>query len=172
VELDPDFLVVTDADRAVGLGGIMGGEDTKVGATTRNVFLEAAHWIPAAIIGRARRLGLHTDAAHRFERGVDPELPRQAIEIATRLIVEIAGGAPGPVGDACLAEHLAQPQPVRLRPARLARVLGIAIDDREVERILTALGFALDAETDRWRVTAPSRRFDIAIEADLIEEVA
>ncbi|MDQ2702634.1 MAG: phenylalanine--tRNA ligase subunit beta [Pseudomonadota bacterium] len=172
VELDPGFLVVTDADRAVGLGGIMGGDDTKVGTSTRNVFLEAAHWIPAAIIGRGRKLGLHTDAAHRFERGVDPELPRQAIEIATRLIVEIAGGAPGPVVEAVLPEHLAQPRPVRLRRARLSRVLGIAVDDAEVERILRALGFDVAADADGWQVTPPTRRFDIAIEEDLIEEVA
>ncbi len=172
VELDPGFLVVTDADRAVGLGGIMGGDDTKVGTSTRNVFLEAAHWIPAAIIGRGRKLGLHTDAAHRFERGVDPELPRQAIEIATRLIVEIAGGAPGPVVEAVLPEHLAQPRPVRLRRARLSRVLGIAVDAAEVERILRALGFDVAADADGWQVTPPTRRFDIAIEEDLIEEVA
>ena len=87
--LDPRFLVVADAGRAVGLAGIMGGEDTKVGDATRNVFLEAAHFAPSAIIGRGRKLGLHTDAAHRFERGVDPELPRIAIEQATRLVVEI-----------------------------------------------------------------------------------
>jgi phenylalanyl-tRNA synthetase beta chain len=85
--VDPGFLVITDDDRVVGLAGIMGGDDTKVGDATRNVFLEAAHFAPAAIIGRGRRLGLHTDAAHRFERGVDPELPRIAIETATRLIV-------------------------------------------------------------------------------------
>jgi phenylalanyl-tRNA synthetase beta chain len=102
VELVPQFLVIADAGRAVGLAGIMGGEDTKVGAGTRNVFLEAAHFAPSAIIGRGRRFGLHTDAAHRFERGVDPELPRIAVEHATRLIVEIAGGAPGPVGEAGL----------------------------------------------------------------------
>src|SRR6478735_2238565 len=115
VALDDQFLLVTDNDRAVALGGIMGGEDTKVTDTTRNVFLEAAHWVPSAIIGRGRRLGLHTDAGHRFERGVDPELPRQAIEIATRFIVEIAGGAPGPVIEAQLAEHLPRPASVRLR---------------------------------------------------------
>src|SRR5688572_18542722 len=90
VVLDEQFLVVTDNDRAVALGGVMGGFDTRVTDTTHNVFLEAAHWVPSAIIGRGRKLGLHTDAGHRFERGVDPELPRQAIEVATRLIVEIA----------------------------------------------------------------------------------
>src|SRR5688500_13446389 len=150
----------------------MGGFDTRVTDTTHNVFLEAAHWVPSAIIGRGRKLGLHTDAGHRFERGVDPELPRQAIEVATRLIVEIAGGAPGPVVEAVLPEHLPQPQPVVLRRARLARVLGVSIDDEGVERILSALGLSVDIVADGWRVTPPTRRFDLAIEEDLIEEIA
>ena len=175
--LDGGFLVITDAggtgeSRAVALAGIMGGFDTRVTEATRNVFLEAAHFSPGAIIGRGRRLGLHTDAGHRFERGVDPALPRIAIETATRLIVEIAGGAPGPVVEAVLPEHLPQPQPVLLRRARLARVLGATIDDAQVERILRALGLVVVVAADGWQVTPPTRRFDIAIEEDLIEEVA
>lgn len=172
VSLDDQFLVVTDNDRAIALGGIMGGADTKVTDSTRNVFLEAAHWVPSAIIGRGRRLGLHTDAGHRFERGVDPELPRQAIEIATRLIVELAGGAPGPVIEAVLPEYLAKPSPVVLRRARLARGLGTTVADNEVERILRALGLDVAAHAEGWSVTPPTRRFDIAIEEDLIEEIA
>ncbi|MGH8031692.1 MAG: phenylalanine--tRNA ligase subunit beta, partial [Luteimonas sp.] len=177
VALDGGFLVVTDAsgtgtDRAVALAGLMGGFDTRVTDATRNVFLEAAHFAPAAIIGRGRRLGLHTDAGHRFERGVDPALPRTAIEVATRLIVEIAGGAPGPVVEAELREHLPQPQPIALRRARLARVLGLSIADAEVGRILRALGLHVDDGADGWRVTPPTRRFDLAIEEDLIEEIA
>lgn len=171
-ELDAQFLVITDADRAVGLGGIMGGDDTKVGDGTRNVFLEAAHFAPEAIIGRSRRLGLHTDAAHRFERGVDPELPRTAIELATRLVVDLAGGVPGPVTEASIAGALAGRPPVALRRARLARVLGIAIADADVERILASLGLEATATADGWQVVPPPRRFDIAIEEDLIEEVA
>lgn len=171
-KLDSGFLVITDADRVVGLAGLMGGNDTKVGETTRNVLLEAAHFAPSAIIGRSRRLGLHTDAAHRFERGVDPELPRIAIERATRLILDIAGGKPGPVQQAVLAEHLPQPRPVLLRRARLARVLGTQVADAEVARILVALGLAVDAVDAGWRVTPPARRFDLAIEEDLIEEIA
>ncbi|MES2858869.1 MAG: phenylalanine--tRNA ligase subunit beta [Pseudomonadota bacterium] len=170
--LDAQFLVITDADRAVGLAGIMGGEDTKVGAATRTVFLEAAHFAPSAIIGRSRKLGLHTDAAHRFERGVDPELPRIAIEQASRLIVEIAGGAPGPVTEAVLPQHLPQPQPILLRRARLARVLGATVADAEVARIFGALGLAVDATGEGWHVTPPARRFDLAIEEDLVEEIA
>jgi phenylalanyl-tRNA synthetase beta chain len=172
VELDPHFLVIADAGRAVGLAGIMGGEDTKVSNATRNVFLEAAHFAPSAIIGRGRRFGLHTDAAHRFERGVDPGLPRIAVEHATRLIVEIAGGAPGPVVEAALPEYLPKPQSIPLRRTRLARVLGVRVDDAEVVRILTALGLAVQATDEGWNVTAPARRFDLAIEEDLVEEVA
>ncbi len=171
-KLDAGFLVITDADRVVGLAGIMGGNDTKVGDTTRNVLLEAAHFAPSAIIGRSRKLGLHTDAAHRFERGVDPELPRIAIERATRLILEIAGGQPGPVVEAVLPEYLPQPQPVILRRTRLARVLGTQVADAEVARILTALGLAVQAVAEGWQVTPPARRFDLAIEEDLIEEIA
>ena len=170
--LDPQFLAITDADRVVGLAGIMGGADTKVTDATRNVFLEAAHFAPAAIIGRSRKLGLHTDAGHRFERGVDPELPRIAVERATRLILGIAGGTPGPVIEAVLPQHLPQPQVIQLRRARLARVLGVQVADAEVERILRALGLGVEAEADGWQVTAPTRRFDLAIEEDLIEEIA
>ena len=172
VDIDEGFLLITDADRAVGLAGVMGGYDTRVTGATMDVFLEAAHFAPDAIIGRGRRLGLHTDAAHRFERGVDPGLPRQAMEVATRLIVEIAGGAPGPIVEATLPEHLPQPQPIPLRRARLARVLGVGIADVRVERILHALGLGVAPQAEGWYVTPPTRRFDLALEEDLIEEVA
>jgi phenylalanyl-tRNA synthetase beta chain len=170
--LDDDFLVITDADRPVGLAGLMGGLDTRVTGTTRSVFLEAAHFAPAAIIGRGRRLGLHTDAGHRFERGVDPELPRTAIEYATRLILDLAGGTPGPVVESALADALPRPATILLRRARLARVLGVDVPEAEVERILRALGLGVEAAADGWTVTTPTRRFDLAIEEDLIEEVA
>ncbi|PZP62344.1 MAG: phenylalanine--tRNA ligase subunit beta [Pseudoxanthomonas spadix] len=170
--LDDGFLVITDADRPVALAGIMGGQDTKVSDATRNVFLESAYFAPAAIIGRGRRLGLHTDASHRYERGVDPALAPQAIEVATRLIVELAGGQPGPVVQAALDQHLLAPAPIALRRARVARVLGLEIPDAEIERILRALGMRVDATDAGWSVVAPSRRFDIAIEEDLIEELA
>jgi len=177
VALDPDFLVVSDSTggrgaRAVALGGIMGGHDTRVTDTTVNVFLEAAHWIPSAIIGRSRKLGMHTDAGHRFERGVDPELPRIAVEYATRLILDVAGGVPGPTMDSVREADLPTPRSVSLRRARLARVLGTQVADAEVERILGALGLAVETEADGWRVRVPTRRFDLAIEEDLIEEIA
>lgn len=177
VVVDDAFLVITDrggtdADRAIALAGVMGGHDTRVTDATRNVFLEAAHFAPSVVIGRGRRLGLHTEAGHRFERGVDPALPRTAIEVATRLVVEIAGGTPGPVVEAVLEQHLPRPATILLRRARLARVLGTAIADAEVERILRALGLDVADATDGWQVTPPARRFDLAIEEDLIEEVA
>ena len=175
--LDGEFLVVADSSggrgaRAVALGGIMGGHETRVTEATRNVFLEAAHWIPSAIIGRSRRLGLHTDAGHRVERGVDPDLPPIAVEYATRLILDVAGGVPGPLQDRVLDAHLPKAEPVLLRRARLARVLGLVIGDDEVERIQRTLGLAVEPVDAGWQVTRPARRFDLAIEEDLIEEVA
>ncbi len=170
--LGPGFLIVTDADRPVALAGVMGGFDTRVTDGTTRVFLESAHFAPSAIIGRSRKLGLHTDASHRFERGVDPQLPRYALERATALVQQIMGGVAGPITEATLPEHLPSPQPVLLRRARLARVLGIDVADEHVERILRALGMQVTAVADGWNVTPPTRRFDIAIEEDLIEEIA
>ncbi|MET4616364.1 phenylalanyl-tRNA synthetase beta chain [Stenotrophomonas sp. 2619] len=170
--LDDSFLVITDADRPIALAGLMGGFDTRVTDDTTAVFLEAAHFAPAAIMGRGRKLGLHTDAGHRFERGVDPALPRTAIEYATRLVLDLAGGTPAPVTEAVREADLPATASIGLRRARIARVLGIQIADADVERILRALGMDVAAHADGWQVTAPSRRFDIAIEEDLIEELA
>ena len=170
--IDAGFLVITDADRPVALAGVMGGFDTRVTDATTRVFLESAHFAPSAIIGRARKLGLHTDASHRFERGVDPALPRVALEYATKLVVDIMGGNAGPVVEAVREADLPQRAPVTLRRDRLARVLGQRIDDAEVARIFVALGMGVEATADGWRITPPARRFDIAIEEDLVEEVA
>ncbi|HKZ11027.1 MAG TPA: phenylalanine--tRNA ligase subunit beta [Rhodanobacteraceae bacterium] len=170
--LDPSFLLIADNAKPLAVAGVMGGFDSRVTDATRDVFLEAAHFSPAAIMGRARKLGLTTDAAHRFERGVDPELPRAAMERATALLIEIAGGQPGEVIEAVTPKYIKPPATVTLRRARIARVLGIAIDPAEVERILTALGMTVETRDEGWRVTPPSRRFDIEREEDLIEEVA
>ncbi|WP_334131402.1 phenylalanine--tRNA ligase subunit beta [Silanimonas lenta] len=172
VAIDGGFLVITDADRPVALAGVMGGFDTRITEGTTRVFLESAHFAPSAIIGRARRLGLHTDASHRFERGVDPELPRLALEYATRLVLEILGGKAGPVVEAVNEPDLPRRAPVMLRRERLARVLGQQVPEPEVARIFGALGMVVEATAEGWRITPPSRRFDIAIEEDLIEEVA
>lgn len=171
-KLDPGFLVIADAQKPLAVAGVMGGFDSRVTESTHDVFLESAHFAPAAIMGRARKLGLTTDAAHRFERGVDPALPRAAIERATALLLAITGGTPGEVIEAVLPEHLPQPAAIVLRRARIARVLGIAVDDAAVAKIFTALGMQVEAVADGWRITPPTRRFDIAREEDLIEEVA
>lgn len=171
VTLDEQFLAIADQERAVALAGIMGGLESRVVDTTTDVFLESAHFAPASIMGRARKLGMHTDASHRFERGVDPDLPRAALERATALLLQIAGGKAGPVVEAVAAEHLPQRRAVALRRQRLGRVLGMDVADVEVERILRALGMAVVATDAGWSVTPPARRFDIEIEEDLIEEV-
>lgn len=172
VALDSEFLVIADARGAVALAGVMGGYGSRITETTQRVFLEAAHFSVLAIAGRARRLSLHTDASHRFERGVDPELPRVALERATNLLLGIAGGSAGPVVETVIAAELPQRPPVRLRRLRIERVLGIAIGDEDIARILQALGMSSVDTQDGWEVTPPSWRFDIEIEEDLIEEVA
>jgi phenylalanyl-tRNA synthetase beta chain len=171
-KLDPGFVLIADEQNALAVAGVMGGFDSRVTDDTHNVFLESAHFAPAAIMGRARKLGMHTDASHRFERGVDPALPQRALERATELLLSIAGGKAGPV---LVAENLAdlpKPATVVLRRARLKRVLGIEVADAEVARIFTALGMKVEAQADGWKVMAPSSRFDIEREEDLIEEVA
>lgn len=172
VKLDPDFLAITDADVPVALGGVMGGWSTRVTDSTQKVFLEAAHFAPAVIAGRARRLGMHTDAAHRFERGVDAELPKRALERAAQLIVEHGGGKAGPIIEAVSPQHLPQRPAIKLRRERIARLLGIKVADEEVVRILTALDLRVEKTADGWLATPSSARFDLFIEADLIEEIA
>ncbi|MEO5596849.1 MAG: phenylalanine--tRNA ligase subunit beta, partial [Lysobacteraceae bacterium] len=172
VVLDPGFLVIADSSQAIGLAGIMGGLTSRVTDDTTGVFLEAAHFAPSAIIGRARKLGLHTDASQRFERGVDPQLPREAIEYATALIIQHAGGNAGPITETVSLNQLPSVAAIALRRQRLARVLGVQVDDSDVERILSSLGMQVASSADGWHVTPPSRRFDLAIEEDLIEEVA
>ncbi len=174
VTLQPDMLLITDDSGPIGLAGIMGGNSTKATAATRNVFLEAAFFHPAAIAGRARRLGLSSDASHRFERGVDFDNNVAGIERATRLVVDICGGEPGPVVD-----HVAKlpvRTAVRMRVNRARRVIGVAIAEREMAAAFERLGLParLDSgpDGDAFVVTPPSWRFDIAIEEDLIEEVA
>jgi phenylalanyl-tRNA synthetase beta chain len=167
-ELAPDMLVIADASGPVALAGIMGGLPTSVERVTVDVFLEAAFFAPAAIAGRARRLGLSTDSSHRFERGVDFGATRQAMERATELLLDICGGQAGPITEAVAA--LPRRDPVILRLARMKRVAGVEIDADEVVRGLLALGAGVEREDDCLTVTPPSFRFDLAIEEDLIEE--
>ncbi|RMF97128.1 MAG: phenylalanine--tRNA ligase subunit beta [Gammaproteobacteria bacterium] len=172
VELDESLLIIADEAGPVGLAGIMGGARTAVQDSSRNIFLEAAFFSPAVIAGRARRLGLHTDAATRFERGVDPEHQLRAIERATALLQEITGGRPGPATEVVVAEQLPQRRPVRLRRERLARLLGTAVPDDAVADIFERLDMQVASDADGWRVTPPPARFDIEREEDLVEEVA
>jgi phenylalanyl-tRNA synthetase beta chain len=172
VALDPDVLVIADAEGAVGVAGIMGGDRTSVSAETVNVFLEAAYFAPECIAGRPRRLAAQTDASQRFERGVDPTGQERALERATALIQEIAGGSSGPAVLTQASEHLPHRHPVRLRSARIERLLGATVSPDRVEAILAALEMRLERTQEGWEVTPPAHRFDIEIEADLIEEVA
>ncbi len=171
IEATENTLVIADEEKALALAGIMGGEKSGVSDSTKNIFLEAAHFNPLAIAGKAREYGLHTDSSHRFERGVDPELPIQALERATQLLIDICGGQAGPVVNETSAADLPACKPIKLRLDRINRMLGIEFKADEVESILTKLGMLLTAEEGGWMVTAPSFRFDISIEADLIEEI-
>ena len=171
IELEPDVLLITDGTGPVALAGIMGGEFSAVNDDTRDVFLESAFFAPLAISGRARRYGLHTDASHRFERGVDPELQARAVERYTRLLLDIAGGRPGPVIDTAKRRYLPTPSSIALRPSRIKLLLGMDIAPNDVVDILTRLGMDVLENGDNWQVTPPGFRFDITMEADLIEEV-
>ncbi len=171
IELTPDSLVIADEKMPLALAGIMGGSESAVGDTTRDIFLESAFFDPMAIAGRARRFGLHTDSSHRFERGVSAELQRAAIERATALLVEVAGGQPGPVTEVTEIASMPLRKPVSLRHAQITRVLGGEIPVQEVEDILTRLGMAVESNSQGWSVIPPAFRFDIDREPDLIEEV-
>ena len=170
--LRADTLVIADDNGPLALAGIFGGQDSGVSSTTTNIMLEAAFFSPLAIKGRARSYGLATDSSHRFERGVDPYIQRQAMERATALLLAISGGVAGPIVELVSDEMLPAAQSICLRRERLTRVVGIEFDETAVAEILTRLGLSVVAVTDGWQVTAPSWRFDIAIEEDLIEEVA
>ena len=171
-ELDEDILAICDRSGPVAIAGIMGGLDSGVTAQTRDILFESAFFNPATIMGKARRFGMHTDASHRFERGVDPAGQEQAVERATQLLIEIAGGEAGPNLVAESREHVPSNQPVILRPGRVNAVIGCDIPEDSVASILDRLGMEVSREGDAWRVLAPSSRFDIAIEEDLIEEIA
>ena len=172
IELTAGSLVIADHRQPQALAGIMGGEDSAVSDSTRNIFLESAFFAPMSIAGKARSYGLHTDSSHRFERGVDPSLQNRAIERATKLLLDIVGGEPGPVIIAESREHLPQPKAVVLRHARVEKVLGTSIDHQVINDILYHLEMEHVEQEHGWSVTPPSFRFDIEREEDLIEEIA
>lgn len=169
--LRTDSLVIADQHKPLALAGVMGGADSAVGAGTRDILLESAFFAPAAIAGRARSYGLHTDSSHRFERGVDPTGCARAMERATALLLAVAGGEPGPVVEAVAADQLPESPVIRLRRARIAQVLGLDFEDDAVADILGRLGMDLGVTEDGWDVTPPASRFDIRLEVDLIAEL-
>ncbi|RMM51060.1 phenylalanine--tRNA ligase subunit beta [Pseudomonas corrugata] len=173
VTLRSDTLVIADHSRALAIAGVMGGEHSGVSASTRDVFLESAFFDQIAVAGKARSYGLHTDASHRYERGVDWQLAREAMERATGLLLEITGGEAGPIIETVSEQHLPKIAPVTLRAQRISQMLGMDMDAAEVERLLSALGLNISADgAGQWRVEVPSHRFDISLEVDLIEELA
>jgi phenylalanyl-tRNA synthetase beta chain len=165
-----DAGVVADQSGPVALAGIMGGNHCAVSDDTKNIYVEAAYWLPSAIQGRARRFNFSTDAAHRFERGVDPQNTVNCLEYLSSLIIEVCGGEAGPVDDQIL--NIPERKPVRMRLARAQKVIGIPLTNDIVADVFKRLGFEFKQEADVFVVTPPSYRFDIEIEEDLIEEVA
>jgi phenylalanyl-tRNA synthetase beta chain len=172
VQPSADTALIADEQKPLALAGIMGGEHSGIADTTTDLFLECAFFTPTAIAGKARALGFSSDASHRYERGVDFELQRRAIERATQLIVELCGGQPGPVVEAVSAAHLPARPPVRLCSARAVKVLGIALSADQIGKLLAGLGTKVERQGEDFIVTPPSHRFDMEIEEDLIEEIA
>lgn len=170
--LSDDVLVIADQEKALALAGIMGGEHSGISERTTTVFLESAYFDPITIAGKARRYGLHTDASARFERGVDWQLAERACQRATALILDICGGVPGPVMITDNEQALPTLQVVTLTHARIKQQLKIGLASETIQQMLQALGFDVDVTSDGFRCVAPSWRFDIAIEQDLIEEIA
>lgn len=172
VTLDTKTLVIADNAKPLALAGVMGGVDSAVSATTHNLFFESAFFTPLTMAGVARRYGLHTDSSHRFERGVDPTLPLMAMQRATQLLLEIAGGNAGPITAIAKTSALPEYPQIKLRSSRIKRILGLDVNSQQTHEILIRLGFAVTSQDDYWLVTPPSYRFDIVIEEDLIEEIA
>lgn len=170
VTLESDMLVIADGKGPVALAGIMGGAESAVDNASSDIFLESAFFAPGVIVGKSRQLGFSSDSAYRFERGVDFAATRAALDRATQLILDICGGQAGEVSEA-LGELPAR-NPVKLRVQRVQRVLGSNIDAGEITQILSRLGFSAEGNGEAFMVTPPSYRFDMAIEEDLIEEVA
>ena len=172
VKLSGADLVIADDRQALAMAGIMGGADSAVNDKTRKIFLESACFDPRTISDQSRRYNLHTDSSHRFERGVDYTLQRIAIERATQLILEICGGEAGPVIEKSVRKHIPVRNRVELYQSEIRRLLGIELSDAEITRILQALGMQVKQKKNKWSVLPPAFRYDIEIEADLIEEIA
>lgn len=172
VELDINTLIIADKKNPLAIAGIMGGLDSGVTENTTDILIESAFFAPEVIHGRARYYGLQTDAAHRFERGVDPELPIKALDRATELLLSISSGNAGPIIKAEAEKYLPKNHSVKLTSDHVTRLLGVKIPDSEIKNILERLGMDVKGKAGAWEVTAPSYRFDIQLAEDLIEEVA
>lgn len=170
--LDPTALVIADGSGAVGMAGVMGGARTAVSAATVDVFFETAFFEARRTSATSRRYGLSTDAAQRFERGVDPRAQERSMERATRLLLDIAGGEPGPTVVTQVEDRLPRTATIRLRRKQVMRLIGTAIADERVQSILTALEMRIEPHAEGWSVVPPSHRSDLLIEADLVEEIA
>ncbi len=172
VNLKAETLLVADQNGPLAIAGIMGGKSSAVSTETKSIFLEAAHFMPLALAGKAREYGLHTDSSHRFERGVDPQLPQVAIERATALLLDIVGGEAGPVVSVGNSSDQS-PVVITLRKSRLEQQLNLTLDDALITDMLSRLGLGVKQNAEQsWICDVPSWRFDLSIEADLIEEVA
>ena len=173
VQLQKGTLLITDGSGPVALAGIMGGEKTSVDEGTSNVFFESAYFNPDAIAGKARSLGLHTDSSHRFERGVDPGLQEEAIEYASQLLIQIAGGKAGKIVKAENRPSIPRRASIALTSGSVNDLLGLQLSSTTIETYLRRLGMKLNrVKAGAWKVTPPSYRFDINRDVDLIEEVA
>lgn len=170
VNLQDDMLVIADGTQPIALAGVMGGADSAVDDATTDIFLESAFFTPGAIVGKSRRLGFGSDSSFRFERGVDFAATKAALDRATQLILDICGGQAGVVSE--VLGELPARNPVKLRLPRIERVLGVSLKEQEISQLLLRLGMVVQKKSDEFSVTPPSYRFDIAIEEDLIEEVA
>ena len=171
VTLEPENLVIADHQNAIALAGIMGGESTAISSDTRDIYLEAAYFSPTAMLGRARRFGMQTDASHRFERGVDSQLQLQAIEQATALVIRIAGGHAGPISHAVEKSALPKAPRIKFVESEIQRILGIRVPSATTAAILEDLGMKATRTDVGWDVVPPSWRHDIQASHDLVEEV-
>jgi phenylalanyl-tRNA synthetase beta chain len=172
VRLESGALLIADDSGPVALAGVMGGRDSAVERTTRHIFLESAFFRPEAVSLRARALGLQTESSQRFERGVDPRLQRPALERATELLLEIAGGRAGPVIERSAAGFPPRTRPILLRRRRIARILGTELPVPAMTNILARLGMRVARRPAGWQIVPPPYRFDVTREIDLIEEIA
>lgn len=170
-KLAEDTLIIADDSKPLAIAGVMGGLDSGVTLLTQDIFLESAFFQPQTVARTVRRYGLGSESSYRFERSIDPTIQMLAIERATELLLEIVGGQPGPVIDVMHTEKLPQPATIGLRKARVSKLLGLTVPDKDIENILQRLGLTVEKTSEGWQVTAPARRSDLKIEEDLIEEI-